>query len=212
MAVNFDVPTRPSMFIHLRDDEGKAWGRFVEEYGPMIAAWCLRQNLTEAESADVTQNVLIKLVSVMRESRYDPKQGSFRSWLKTVTNNAVRDVMRTWSKPGGGTGDSVVHSRLLMLEDPKALKALDECIDTEYQRIVLREAERRVRSRVRDFTWRAYEITAVEQRSAQDASDELGLRVSEVYVAKSRVIKMLREEIEQQESEEEQRVNEQNPS
>ncbi|MCD0457893.1 RNA polymerase sigma factor [Roseiconus lacunae] len=199
MAVNFDVPTRPSMFIHLRDGENDAWSTFVSEYGPMIASWCLRYGLTEAETADVTQNVLIKLVQVMRQSRYDPKQGSFRGWLKTVTNNAVKDVMRTWDKPGKGTGDTVVHAKLSLMEDPKSMDALNDCIDQEYKNIVLNEAKRRVRERVKDFTWRAYEMTAIQQKTPQEASAELGLKVGEVYVAKSRVIKMLREEIQKHE-------------
>ena len=101
MSVNFEVETRMSMFVRLGDErEQEAWAEFVRNYGPMIAAWCFRQGLGESEAADVTQTVLVKLVGVMRDSRYDPAKGSFRSWLKTVTNNAVRDVMRTWKKPG----------------------------------------------------------------------------------------------------------------
>ena len=201
MSVNFDVPTRMSMFGHLQNNEEQAWSEFVRQYGPMIATWCMRYSLDENETADVTQTVLIKLVQVMRESRYDPDKGSFRGWLKTVTNNAVRDVIRTWNKPGRGSGDTQHLDRLRALEDPAALEALDQCVDEEYRRILLREAERRVRERVQDFTWRAFEITALEQRSAKEASEELKMQVAEVYVAKSRVIKMLNEEVARQEEE-----------
>lgn len=195
MSVNFDIPTRHSMFARLHDDDEQAWSRFVKQYSPMIAAWCLRQSLTESEAADVTQNVLVKLVPIMRESRYDPTKGNFRSWLKTVTNNAVCDVMRTWNRPGKGSGCSAVLNQLQMLEDPRSRADLEQCIDEEYQRIAISEASHRVKARVRDFTWRAYEITAIEQRPAQEAAEELNMKIAEVYVAKSRVIKMLREEI-----------------
>lgn len=195
MSVNFDIPTRVSMFAHLRENHEPAWTQFVEEYGPMIVAWCLRHSLNESEAADVAQTVLVKLVQVMRDSQYDPEKGSFRSWLKTVTNNAVRDVMQTWKRPIRGTGDSFLLNRLKMLEDPHALDDLNECVETEYSRMLLHEAGRRVRSRVRDFTWRAFEITALEQRSPQEAAKELNLRIAEVYVAKSRVLKMLSLEV-----------------
>ncbi|MEW4486737.1 sigma-70 family RNA polymerase sigma factor [Thalassoglobus sp. JC818] len=201
MSVNFDIPTRLSMFVHLQANEEQAWSEFVRQYGPMIASWCMRYNLDETETADVTQTVLIKLVQVMRESRYDSNKGSFRGWLKTVTNNAVRDVIRTWHKPGRGSGDSVNLDRLSALEDPAALETLNECVDEEYKRILLHEAERRVRERVRDFTWRAFEITTLEQRSAKEASEELNMKIAEIYVAKSRVIKMLNEEVARQEEE-----------
>lgn len=198
MSVNFDVPTRVSIFVRLQENEEQAWNHFVQQYGPMIAAWCLRHSLDESEAADVTQTVLVKLVQVMRESRYDPAKGSFRSWLKSVTNNAVRDLMRTWSRPGKSSSDLVDRRYLQSLEDPRALEDLNRCVDTEYQQMLMREAERRVRDRVRDFTWQAFEMTAIQQRSPQEASKILNLSVAEVYVAKCRVTKMLQEEIQQQ--------------
>ena len=199
MSVNFDVPTRVSMFVRLQENQELAWEQFVEEYGPMIAAWCLRHSLNEAEAADVTQTVLAKLIVVMRESKYDPAKGSFRGWLKTVTNNAVRDVMQTWKAPIRGTGDSNMLSHLKMLEDPHALDKLNECVESEYNQMLLREAERCVRKRVREPTWRAFELTAIESRSPQDAAKETHMSIAEVYVAKSRVLKMLKEEVRRQE-------------
>jgi DNA-directed RNA polymerase specialized sigma24 family protein len=38
-------------------------------------------------------------------------------------------------------------------------------------------------------------LAAVEQRKAADVAEELGIPVSEIYVAKSRVLKMLREAV-----------------
>lgn len=195
MPANFDVPTRVSMFARLKNNEDQAWSRFVQRYGPMINMWCTRRSLTPSESADITQDVLVKLVTIMRDSRYDPAKGSFRCWLKAVTCNAMRDVMRTWSRPGYSSGDPVGLAQLDTMEDPHALAEIEEYIDAEYREMALREAERRVKQRVRGFTWRAYEITAVEQRAAREAAEELNMKIAEVYVAKSRVIKMLREEI-----------------
>ncbi|MEW4561516.1 sigma-70 family RNA polymerase sigma factor [Bremerella sp. JC770] len=199
MATNFDLPTRMSMFAHLQQEEEQAWTMFVGQYGPMIASWCMRHSLDETETADVTQTVLIKLVNAIRESRYDPSKGSFRGWLKTVTNNAARDAIRVWGRHGRGSGDSVHQKRMMLLEDPKSMETLNQCVDDEYHRILLHAAETRVRSRVKEFTWRAFEITTLEQRSAQEAAQELNLKVAEVYVAKSRVIKMLNEEVARQE-------------
>jgi RNA polymerase sigma-70 factor (ECF subfamily) len=199
MSVNFDVPTRVSMFVRLQDNQEQAWNDFVQQYGPMIAAWCLRHSLGESEAADVTQTVLLKLIEVMRKSKYDPNKGSFRSWLKTVTNNAVRDMMRSRNRPGSHpTARHLLHN----LEDPQALDDLNQCVDAECRQMMLREAERRVRARVRDFTWQAFELTAVQQRSPSEVAKLLDMRVAEVYVAKSRVIKMLNEEVLRQEAEE----------
>ena len=49
--------------------------------------------------------------------------------------------------------------------------------------------------RVQSRTWKAYQLTAVEERPAAQVARDLQMRISEVYVAKSRVMKMLRETI-----------------
>ena len=68
-------------------------------------------------------------------------------------------------------------------------------IEAEYEQELLAEAERRVQLRVQPHTWLAYHETAVENRPSQEVASELGIRVTDVYVAKSRVIKMLRAEV-----------------
>ena len=83
------------------------------------------------------------------------------------------------------------------LEDPKAVDQLYQMVEQGYQSELLQVAETRVRMRVKPATWQAYYLSAVEQRPVADIAAEVGMRVSEVYVAKSRVIKHLREEVSQ---------------
>ncbi len=45
------------------------------------------------------------------------------------------------------------------------------------------------------LTWRAFERVWVEHRSAAEAAQELSLRIEQVYLAKSRVLKRLSEEV-----------------
>jgi DNA-directed RNA polymerase specialized sigma24 family protein len=45
-------------------------------------------------------------------------------------------------------------------------------------------------------TWKAFWMTAVEGKSAKEASESLGMSSGAIYVAKSRVLARLREEIE----------------
>jgi RNA polymerase sigma-70 factor (ECF subfamily) len=54
----------------------------------------------------------------------------------------------------------------------------------------------RVRSEFQPATWNAFVQTAVEGRSPTQAASNVGLSVGAVYVAKSRVIARLRQEIE----------------
>lgn len=192
-----ETRTRGTLLLRLRDlENAEAWSEFLERYGPKIYGWCRRFQLQESDAADVTQDVLGRLVKSIRSFDYDPARGSFRGWLKTVTNNAIRDFLKNISRAGRGSGDSQVQRNLTAIQAPEALEALAASIEEEGERELLREAEERVKLRVKSHTWKAYYRAGVENCPARDVADQLQMTVSEVYVAKSRVIKMLRQEVE----------------
>lgn len=192
-----DTPTSGTLLMRLRElDDREAWNEFVERYTPRIYGWCRRYRLQESDAADVTQEVLGKLVKVIRSFEYDPRKGSFRGWLKTVTNNAVRDFLADLSGPDRGSGDTRIGDVLAAIQDPGAISELTATLEEEAERTLLREAEERVRLRVQPHTWDAYRLLATEGLSAAEVAVRLSMPVAEVYVAKSRVVKSLREEIE----------------
>ena len=177
-------------------DDAGAWGEFVERYAPQIFSWCRRHSLQESDASDVTQEVLTKLVTAMRTFRYDPAKGRFRGWLKTITMNVVRDMARHRSHAASPADAQVLE----LLEDEQASTALTESIESAWQQEVLGVAMESVRLRVKRHTWDAYEMTARQEVPAAEAAEKLGIPVSDVYVAKSRVIKMLRTEVARLES------------
>ena len=52
-----------------------------------------------------------------------------------------------------------------------------------------------VKDNVKEATWRAFWMTAVEDRSVDDVANTLGISVGAVYIARSRVLAQLRDEI-----------------
>lgn len=189
--------TSVTLLLRLRDlSDREAWNDFVARYTPRIFNWCRRYHLQETDAADVTQDVLGKLVTAFRQQQFDPAKGSFRAWLKTVVNNTVKDLFREWSHQVRIAQDSEEDSPLLQIQAPEAQAGLAAELEAEAHRELLREAEHRVQLRVKPATWQAYYETAVAQRPVADVAAEVQLPIAEVYVAKSRVIKMLREEIE----------------
>lgn len=186
--------TRQSLLLRVRDlSDRAAWQDFVECYAPRVFAWCLRFRLQEADAADATQTVLMKLVEGLRSFEYDSERGRFRGWLKTVTRHVSADVARGWRERG--TGDSQFLETLHNLEQPEAADALLEEVELGYQKELLRRAAVSVQVRVQPRTWDAYRLTCEQEVSASQVAAQLGMPVSEVYVSKSRVLKMLREEI-----------------
>ena len=193
MAGDPNVPTSPTLLGRLGrvPADQAAWGEFAERYGRKIYGWCRRWQLQEADAEDVTQQVLLKLAQKMRTFSYDPAR-SFRAWLKTVTHHAWRDFVEARNWPGAGSGDTAV---LEQLQTVQARDALVEELDEEFARDLLEEAMARVRLRVQPHTWQAFHVLAVEGRSGAEAAERLGMKVATVFVARSKVQKMLQEEV-----------------
>ena len=167
-----------------------AWAQFTERYGRKIYAWCRRWNLQEADAEDLTQDVLLKLAEKMQTFVYDPAK-SFRAWLKTVARHAWSD---SWSgrKAAIGAGGS---QALELLQTVEAREDLVRRLEEEFDRELLDEAMARVRLRVMPRTWEAFDRTALQGQSGAEAAQALGMKVATVFVARSKVQKMIQEEM-----------------
>ena len=140
----------------------------------------------------MTQSILVKLTQKLRAFAYDPSR-SFRSWLKTVAHHTWRDFedsRRRCAQPTGG--NLQVQELMLTLEAREDLaQKLEEAFDLE----LLEAAKVRVRLRVAPHTWEAFRLTALEGLPVAEVAAKVNLQVAMVYVAKSKVQKMLQEEI-----------------
>lgn len=187
------LTTDVSLFnrIRRRADDQEAWKAFVARYGPLLLQWCRRRGLQDADAEDVAQDVLVKMVGKLR--RYEHRgPGSFRRWLRVITEGACADHLTTRRRPGAGSGDSEVARQLDTIEArADLLRQLEEEFDCE----LLELAMARVRLRVEPHTWEAFRLLALEQRSAAEASAQLGMQPGAVYVARSKVQRMIQETV-----------------
>ena len=63
MELESTDPTSATLLgrVGLSPSDPAAWARFVSLYGSRIRGWCRRWGLQEADSEDVTQDVLLRL-------------------------------------------------------------------------------------------------------------------------------------------------------
>src|SRR4029078_5001194 len=87
----------------------------VDHYGPRLVGWCRAWGLQDADAQDVTQTVLLKLATKLRDFAYDPGR-SFRAWLKPVAQHAWLDFLEARKRAGQGTGDTQMLGRLQSVE------------------------------------------------------------------------------------------------
>jgi RNA polymerase sigma-70 factor (ECF subfamily) len=187
--------TRVSLLVRVRDPKDEAaWLEFVALYAPLIHRCAKRFGLQEADADDVTQDVLRTTVRTMPAFEYDARRGRFRGWLRTLTMNQVRDHLSRGKRPGQGTGDTGMHQWLKEQQDNS--ESDEEFWEREYRERLFQWAAERVKALFREATWRAFEETTLAGRPAEEVASELGLSVGAVYIAKSRVLAKLKEEVE----------------
>jgi RNA polymerase sigma-70 factor (ECF subfamily) len=190
---DLDSRTSVTLLGRLRDtpDDAAAWEAFVRRYGPRIYDWSRRWGLQQADAEDVAQNVLLRLAPKLRTFSYDPAR-SFRGWLRTLTQHALSDFLEAQARSTKGSGDSGILS---VLNTVAAREDMLARIDSEFDREILDAATARVRLRVEPQTWNAFRLTAIEGMKGQDAAEQLGIRVTAVFKAKTRVQALLQEEV-----------------
>ncbi|HEV3081466.1 MAG TPA: sigma-70 family RNA polymerase sigma factor [Gemmataceae bacterium] len=175
------------------DRDELAWRGFCDRYQPLIDRWCRRWLRQTADVEDVTQNVLGRVFTKIHT--YDPNRGGFRGWLKTVVENAVKDVLRGQRRRPGdrGTGDSDIAKMLQAVAQPETIDVLAQDLDSNLRRD-LDAILARVEQEVEPVTMRAFRLTALEGRPIAEVATELGKSYAAVCMAVNRVKKKLRAE------------------
>ncbi len=188
-----NIDTRVTLLGRLKaaPNDAAVWSAFVDWYGRNIHAWCKAWGLQESDAQDVTQDVFLILSEQMHRFSYDPN-GSFRAWLKTLTRRAWHAYATKQRKAGRGTGD---ESSLEQLNNIKAREDLAQRLEQAFDQELLKEASTMVRLRVEQRTWAAFELLTVEGLSGSEVAAKLNMKVATVFVARSKVQRMLREEL-----------------
>lgn len=194
-AMNDERKTRPSLLLRVRNlQDQRSWNEFFELYGPLILRYLRHQRVTEDDALDLCQDVLQIVVRRIKTFEYDEGR-SFRAWLRTVTRN--RALRHFKERPrrvrgGGGTTHHEVVQQLASPDDDQA-----EWIEDQWRQRRWEIAVKRVREEVTPQSWRIFEMRYFEQKSYEEIAKELGMQKGAVYTAYCRVLKRLRNAVEE---------------
>jgi RNA polymerase sigma factor (sigma-70 family) len=196
--------TQTNLLQAVRDSQNReAWGSFYRIYAPMLRNFTRRLGLSDSDSDDVTQEVLMVAQRSLREQRYDPAKGRFRTWLYGIARRQALAAMRARRRrtrvQSVATEGGI--ELLAQLEDPHGEETAQEIWRQEWRYALLNEALRQVQPEVGEKTFEAFTLFAIQQRPADEVARQLGIAPASVYVYKSRMLDAIRRWIEQFETE-----------
>jgi RNA polymerase sigma factor (sigma-70 family) len=188
--------TRVTLLARIRDGrDSSAWSEFVQLYGPVVYRFARNRGLQDADAADLMQDVLRSVARNAHRMEYDPKRGTFRGWLYTVTRNKIYNFLSAQRHRPRGTGDTDAQERLDATPARDDGGGPDAEWEKEYQRRISARAMEKVKDEFQPATWKAFWETAVEGKPAAEVGAGLRMSPGAVYVAKSRVLSRLRDEV-----------------
>ncbi|MEM9646091.1 MAG: sigma-70 family RNA polymerase sigma factor [Planctomycetota bacterium] len=185
--------TDPSLIAKIGNHpDHAAWEEFEQLYRPIIFRIARAKGLQHADALDLVQQVLLSVS--MAIDRFDPHQpeSRFRHWLSRVTRNAILKALSRGPRDRAAGGSAVID---VLSEVPSPDAATDALIHLEQRREIFARAAVQVRREVKESTWLAFEWTVLQQVPIRRAAEILGLSVGNVYAARSRLIRRLRDAI-----------------
>jgi RNA polymerase sigma-70 factor (ECF subfamily) len=173
--------------------DAAAWQRLAALYTPLLHGWLRRYEVQQSDADDLVQDVFTVLVRELPHFQRGPQAGSFRSWLRTILVNRLRNFWRSRQARPLATGDSAFPQMLDQLEDPAS--GLSQIWNREHDLHLVHRALDAIASEFAPATLQAFRLVSLEGRSEEEAAAAVGISVNAVFIAKSRVLNRLRREM-----------------
>lgn len=203
------LPTRHSLLHRLKDwGDDASWREFFEAYWELIYNVARKAGLTDTEAQEVVQETVIGVAKKIGGFEVEASRGSFKAWLLQQARWRIGDQFRRRSthpalghpfpSDGGGArdeGDDATDMATVNgLPDPASLE-LDGVWEVEWRDHVQRTALERVKAQVSIQQFQMFDLHALQGLSVAETARTLGVSQASVYMAKSRVGRLVRAEV-----------------
>lgn len=187
------LPTSLTLLERLQQNPSAAdWERVCLLYEQLISRWVHRALGSRDGVSDIAQEVMVAVIRDIPKFEHRGA-GSFRGWLRGITVNRLHEFYRARRRnPIPSPVADETDDFLARLADP--VDALTAQWDREHDQWVFAKLCALIEPDFEPTTWRAFRMVTLEDQRAVDVAAETGLTVNAVLLAKSRILKRLREE------------------
>lgn len=182
--------TSSSLLYRVRGHDQQAWERLVNIYSPLVFHWCrIDSGLSPDDAADVMQDVFRSVAKSIASFR-KKGSGTFRGWLRTITANKIRDLIRKRRGRIDAIGGSVWQHQLEELPETSP----DDCEVVE-QGMIMRRAAELLEGSFKEQSRKAFWLVVIDGHTAAEAAEQLAMTEQAVWQACYRIRRRLREEL-----------------
>ncbi len=192
--------TRKSLIARLDNwEDQRTWDEFYQTYWRLIYSVALKSGLRSEEAFDCVQETILSIAKQSKKKLYDPKQGSFKTWLMNMTRWKIKDQFRkrrkdTAMSDGAPVDEDRKTAIIDRVEDPKG-DVLDRLWEVEWKKNLADAALARVKAQVSPKQYQIFDYYVVKQWEVGKVHEHLGVSKAQVYLAKHRVGSILKKEL-----------------
>jgi RNA polymerase sigma-70 factor, ECF subfamily len=168
--------------IHAPSDS--EWKQMHGAYAPLLAGWLTHAHVPITDQDDLIQDVLV--VVLQKVSDFEHRgPGAFRAWLRGILSNLLKMYFRKRAVHP--------HIDLDLLADDES--PLSRQWDRDHDEFVAARTMHAIQNEFPSQAWDAFRSLVLEGNKAADVAAALGMSVNSVLLAKSRILRRLREEL-----------------
>jgi len=172
--------------------DSESWNRLVWLYAPLLKRWLDEYEIQHSEVDDIVEEILVAAVKDLPELQHHQRTGAFRSRLRTILADRVREFWRSREYQPIAIGTSSLDERLTQLQDDTS--EVSGNWNRDHDEHVINRLIEAARPHFERKTWLAFRRQVIDGEQADVVARELGMSVSSVHMARSRVLDTLRRE------------------
>jgi len=183
--------TSISLVRGVQSGDDACWRRLVSLYSPLVYGWCRDGGLLSGDTADILQEVFLAVWQGRTGFAREQPGQSFRGWLRIVVRNKIADHFRKkCALPLAAASQGA-------LDEIAALTGSSTGSGSEQRRLrqLFDRALETIRADFEPATWRAFQLSALQERPAAEVARELGMTAAAVRQAKYKILRRLRAEL-----------------
>ena len=180
--------TSKTLIDKLRDGDAVSWDEFYDRYHDIIFDIGKYRGLSDDECKDLVQEVMLRFFQKAKTFTFDPGIAKFRTYFSKIVSGKIVDILRKRLKTVSDIS-SELDNNMGVQESPDV--ELDRCILFQWRILILAQSKEILKNRVDGKTFAAFELYGEQNRNINKVSEALGMSANQIYVAKSRCLKIL---------------------